>query len=131
MNLNFKTEKYNLNDYSENGGDNKTTFNSLSFLNNQISTGIKYSHTNKIFNMNSNSAIGLNYYRNFNTSESQYMYYNSDSSNPTNIEVNPLPTNKISLDLETMINNNLSIKYIFSLGSQNLRSHSLNLNYSY
>jgi len=131
INLNFKTENYNLNDYSENGGDNKATFNSLSFLNNQILTGIKYSHTNKIFNMNSNTAIGLNYYRNFNTSESQYMYYNSDSSNPTNIEVNPLPTNKISLDLETMIKNNLSIKYIFSLGSQNLRSHSLNLNYSY
>ena len=56
------------------------------------------------------TAIGLNYYRNFNMSESQYMYYNSDSSNPTNIEVNPLPTNKISLDLETMINNNFCNK---------------------
>ena len=81
--------------------------------------------------MNNTTAMGLNYYRNFNTSEKKYMYYNSDSSNPTNIEVNPLPTNKISLDLKTMINNNLSIKYIFSLGSQKLRSHSLNLNYSY
>jgi len=129
LNLNLNSEYYRLNDYSETGGSSKANFDSLSLLNNEISTGIEYSVMNKIFNFNYENIFGLNYHRNFSKSDKQYIRYSSDNSNPTNIDVNPLPVNIISLKLESKFNNNLSVTYEFSLGSEDFLSNSLGLSY--
>ena len=129
LNLNLNSEYYRLNDYSETGGNYKANFDSLSLLNNEISTGIEYLFTNKIFNINYQNILGLNYHRNFSKSDKQYIRYSSDNSNPTNIDVNPLPVNIISLKLESKFNNNLSVTYEFSLGSEDFLSNSLGLSY--
>ena len=101
----------------------------MALLNNEISTGIEYSVMNKIFNINYEIIYGLNYHRNFSKSDKQYIHYSSDTSNPTNIDVNPLPMNIISLKLETKFNHNLSVNYEFSLGSEDFLSNSLGLSY--
>ena len=129
LNLNLNSEYYRLNDYSETGGNYKANFDSSSLLNNEISTGIEYLFTNKIFNINYQNILGLNYHRNFSKSDRQYIRYSSDNTNPTNIDVNPLPVNIISLKLESKFNNNLSVTYEFSLGAEDFLSNSLGLSY--
>ena len=129
LNLNLNSEYYRLNDYSETGGNYKANFDSMALLNNEISTGIEYSVMNKIFNINYEIIYGLNYHRNFSKSDKQYIHYSSDTSNPTNIDVNPLPMNIISLKLETKFDHNLSVNYEFSLGSEDFLSNSLGLSY--
>ena len=129
LNLNLNSEYYRLNDYSETGGSSKANFDSSSLLNNEISTGIEYLFTNKIFNINYQNILGLNYHRNFSKSDKQYIHYSSDTSNPTNIDINPLPMNIISLNLETKFNHNLSVTYEVSLGSEDFLSNSLGLSY--
>ena len=129
LNLNLNSEYYRLNDYSETGGNYKANFDSSSLLNNEISTGIEYLFTNKIFNINYQNILGLNYHRNFSKSDKQYIHYSSDTSNPTNIDINPLPMNIISLNLETKFNHNLSVTYEVSLGSEDFLSNSLGLSY--
>ena len=129
LNLNLNSEYYRLNDYSETGGNYKANFDSMALLNNEISTGIEYLFTNKIFNINYQNILGLNYHRNFSKSDRQYIRYSSDNTNPTNIDVNPLPVNIISLKLESKFNNNLSVTYEFSLGAEDFLSNSLGLSY--
>ena len=56
---NLKTTSFRLNDYVETGGDTVATFNSMTFLNNQLFTGIQSNFDTNFLKYNQKSIINL------------------------------------------------------------------------